>query len=75
MGILLRFSVLFAMGMFGLHNAEEMGLPEACKMETPFQSDDDMGLFLPLDYCTIVLYVMSKQENDSFQLSRSRISF
>ncbi len=45
MSILFRFSVLFA-GMVGLHNAEEMGIHEACKTETRFQSGEEMGLFL-----------------------------
>jgi hypothetical protein len=74
MSILFRFSVLFA-GMVGLQNAEEMGLHEACKPEARFQSGEDMGLFLPLGSCTIFLHVTSKHENDSFQLSRSRIPF
>ncbi len=47
MSILLQFSVLFA-GMVGLHNAEEMGLHEACQTKTHFQSGEEMGLFLPL---------------------------
>ena len=74
MGILFRFSVFFA-SMVGLHNAEEMGLHEACKTETRFQSGEEMGLFLPLGSCTIFLHVTSKHENDLFQLSRSRIPF
>jgi hypothetical protein len=74
MSILFRFSVLVA-GMVGLHNAEEMGLHEACKSETRFQSGEEMGLFLPSGSCTVFLHVTSKHENDSFQLSRSRFSF
>jgi hypothetical protein len=54
MSALLRFSVLFA-GMVGLHNAEEMGLHEACKTETRFQSGEEMGLFLPLGSYAIFL--------------------
>ena len=76
MSILFRFSVFFA-GMVGLHNAEEMGQHEACKPEfvPRHQSGEEMGLSLPLDSCTIFLHVTSKHENDSFQLSRSRIPF
>ena len=73
MSILFRFSVFFT--GISLHNAEEMGLHEACKTETHFQSGEEMGLFLPLGSCTIILHVTSKHENDSFQLSRSRIPF
>jgi hypothetical protein len=46
MSILFRFSVFFA-GMVGFHNAEAMGLHEACNTETRFQSGEEMGLFLP----------------------------
>jgi hypothetical protein len=70
MSILFRFSVFFT----GI-NAEEMGLHEACKTETRFQSGEEMGLFPPLGSCTIFLHVTSKLENDSFQLFRSSISF
>jgi hypothetical protein len=56
MSILFRFSVLFA-GMVGLHNAEEMGLHEACIKETRVENGEEMGLFLPLGYCTIFLHV------------------
>jgi hypothetical protein len=74
--ILFPFSVSFFVGMIGLHNAEEMGLQvhEACK--TRFQSGEDIGLFLPwLCSCMIFLHVTSNFENNSFQLSRSRIPF
>ncbi len=47
MSILFGFSVFFA-NMVGLHNAEEMGLHEACKSNARFQSGEEMGLFLPL---------------------------
>jgi hypothetical protein len=65
MSILFRFSVLFA-GMVSLHNAEEMGLHEACKTGTHFQSGEEMGLFLPLRSCTTFLPATSKLESDSF---------
>ena len=74
MSILFRFSVLFA-GMIGLHNAEEIGLHEACKTGTRFQSGEEMGLFLLLGPCTIFAPVTSKLQNDSFQLYRFRIPF
>jgi hypothetical protein len=60
MSILFRFSAFFA-GMVGLHNSEDMGLHEACKMETTrFQSGEEMGLFPPLGSCTIFLRLSTK---------------
>jgi hypothetical protein len=74
MSILFGVSVFFA-SMVGLHNAEEMGLHEACKSNARFQSGEDVGLFLPLGSCTTFLHVTSKHESDSFKLPRSRTPF
>jgi hypothetical protein len=68
----MKSMTIFA-GMVGVHNAEEMGLHEACETETG--NGEEMGLFLPLGSCTIFLHVTSKHKNGSCQWSRSRNPF